>query len=201
VATIEIKKSKFSILMQYVEEVLLEIQEIALNNTGKLLKKKTALCHCDYAKNAKNMNFLVYSLSLNNALFLDLKGRVKLKLQENGFHDKTGKELENYIEETALLLLHTNRNSVKQRIDLIVDELKGKDQKRFPDSLAITAYRKVVYKAIEIKNSEIEEIEKLKKKYNLLYYLKDIIKRLKNNPALSINFAMYSAFIIMMVLS
>ena len=149
VATIEIKKSKFSILMQYVEEVLLEIQEIALNNTGKLLKKKTALCHCDYAKNAKNMNFLVYSLSLNNALFLDLKGRVKLKLQENGFHDKTGKELENYIEETALLLLHTNRNSVKQRIDLIVDELKGKDQKRFPDSLAITAYRKVVYKAIE----------------------------------------------------
>lgn len=166
--TYDIKKSKFSILMQYVEEVLLDIEETCVSNVEKILSNVSTMCHCSYATKYPDTQLLIYTLAITNSLFIDLRSRIKLKLQENGFHNKTGPDLEKYIVDTATILLHGNRTLLRQKVELGAPDLKNKDDERFPLSGAIEAYRKIVYKAIEIKKVECEQIKELEQQYNIL---------------------------------
>lgn len=174
----DLKKTKFATLMQFVEEVLLEIEDQSVINSAKFFKREVSLaCNCEFEQKYKESQEILYRLLLSKSLFINVRNRIKLKLLENGFYSKEDKDLEEYIEENAILLLHSNRRDMRPVIDIGIPVLKNTELDRFTEAEAIAAFRKIIYKAKEIKVQELREIEIIKNQHNPLGILFSIFRR------------------------
>lgn len=159
----EIKETKKGELYQYIHGELSIIESQSLGVAREILK--------EYPQ-----EYINFSLVLERSLYFDTMEKIKTTLKINGYHDKKGADLDEYIRDKALVLLSSSRKLLNDKIYLY-PHLEGTDNRRFTSEDSAKFFEKIVKKSMELKIQQNLEIKKCKERYSIIYQL-NIIKKI-----------------------
>lgn len=175
----DLKQKYQSTLWDYISQEICLIESISLEK-AKVLIGRSSLSECNGACgfNSKESQYNMFSLVLERVLHHDVFEKIKTAIRQNGFHSKSDAEIEMYITDKAEYLLTYSRKRLNMK-SYMYSSLKGTEDERFNIDHSIKFYRKMVYKAIELKVEEDKAIKKLKSEYSILEKI-NFIKKIYN---------------------
>jgi hypothetical protein len=162
----EIKERKRAELWNFVRQELIIIESESIERTRIIIKELEG-------DQTLIMKLFTYAIERSsNELFEN----IKLCIRINGFHSKTGADLDQYIVDTATSLLSKSRLLISER----VPELNGYEDRRYTIEDAVKHFRKIILKSIEIRKEEQKLINDFKNKSSIVYRINNLMKKFKN---------------------
>lgn len=179
----EIKETKRAELWSFISGELLIITTITTSRVKAFIDNlNISECSGVCGLTTKKSILKDYKVVLKDAINLVFE-QIKTNMRINHFKNKKGADLDLYIHEKSKMLLSLSRTYISDNCDV---QLPLEDD-RFSLIETEDFYRKIVNKAIEIKNEEINDIKELKHSYSLirkLNFVKILLKlfnKIRNN--------------------
>jgi len=173
----DIRSKHKGLLWGYISNELEIIEGISMSKAENIISRSTPPEHCGKdGYDPKIQQLTMFGFVLERVLHSTIFNEVKTAIRLNGFHDISIAEMNIYITDKAEFLLRKSRKLINERYYLY-PLLRGTDDERFTLQDSEMFYRKIIEKAISVKNDETKDLLLLKKQYSVLEKI-NFIKRL-----------------------
>ena len=170
----DIKNKHQARLWEYVYDILTEVEYKSYKVAEKILENSQGtVCNINCGVDPKAAQLTMFASILEKTLYIDIFEKLKTAVRINGFHDMGEHELNDYIQEKAKILLNYSRKKLDSKSSNY-PLLKGTEEQRFTAEDTVLALTRIIKKAIEIKDEEVEEIKKLREDARCSKFLKAI---------------------------